>query len=118
MIDEELTRKIIKAFYAVYNTLGYGFIERLYHNAMIIEIVQGGLSVEVEKPIAVYYGPNLIGNFEADLVVYCLPLCPKAAGERCRLMLQNLEGGMRAVGIVDRTCFRFEAFRHWDLRFV
>lgn len=69
MIDEEITGRIISAFYKVYNTLGYGFIERLYHNAMIIEIVQSGLSVEVEKPIAVYYGPNLIGNFEADLVV-------------------------------------------------
>lgn len=69
MIDEEITGRIISAFYKVYNTLGYGFIERLYHNAMIIEIVQNGLAVEVEKPIAVYYGPNLLGNFEADLVV-------------------------------------------------
>ena len=69
MIDEELTRRIIKAFYNVYNTLGYGFIERVYHNAMILEIVGNGLSVEVEKPIAVYYGANVIGTFEADLVV-------------------------------------------------
>ena len=69
MIDEELTGRIINAFYKVYNTLGYGFIESVYHNAMIIEIVGKGMSVEVEKPITVYYGPNVIGKFEADLVV-------------------------------------------------
>lgn len=69
MIDEELTGRIINAFYKVYNTMGYGFIERVYHNAMIIELVLNGLSLEVERPIAVYYGENVVGNFEADLVV-------------------------------------------------
>lgn len=69
MIDEELTGKIISAFYTVYNTLGHGFIESIYHNAMIIEMVKKGLSVEIEKPITVYYGPNVVGTFEADLVV-------------------------------------------------
>ena len=69
MIDEELTGRIINSFYKVYNTLGYGFIESVYHNAMILELARGGLSVEVKKPIAVYYGRNVIGNFEADLVV-------------------------------------------------
>jgi len=69
MIDEELTGKIISAFYSVYNTLGHGFIESIYHNAMIIEMVKRGLSVEIEKPITVYYGANVVGTFEADLVV-------------------------------------------------
>ena len=69
MIDEELTGRIIRAFYKVYNTLGFGFIESVYHNAMIIEIVRDDLSVEVKKPIAVYYGANIVGTFEADLVV-------------------------------------------------
>ncbi len=69
MIDEELTGRIINAFYKVYNTLGHGFIESVYHNAMIVEIVRNSLSVEVKKPIEVYYGANVIGKFEADLVV-------------------------------------------------
>ena len=46
-------RKIISAFYTVYNTLGYGFIGRIYHNAMVIEMAGSGLSAEIEKPIAV-----------------------------------------------------------------
>ena len=69
MIDEELTGRIISAFYTVYNTLGHGFIESVYHNAMVIEMVRRSIAVEVEKPITVYYGPNVVGTFEADLVV-------------------------------------------------
>ena len=69
MIDEELTGRVIKVFYKIYNALGYGFIESIYHNSMIIELVSEGLRVETEKPIAVYYGSNVVGTFEADLVV-------------------------------------------------
>ena len=56
MIDEELTGRIIKIFYTVYNALSYGFIEGVYHNAMILELVSHGIAVETEKSIAVYYG--------------------------------------------------------------
>ncbi|MEO6333346.1 MAG: GxxExxY protein [Pyrinomonadaceae bacterium] len=69
MIDEELTSRIIKIFYKVYNALGYGFIEGVYHNALIIEFVSGGIPVETEKSIAVYYGKNVVGTFSADLVI-------------------------------------------------
>jgi len=69
MIDEELTGRIIKAFYVVYNALGYGFIESVYHNALILELVAQGVVVETEKSIAVYYGKNVVGTFSADLIV-------------------------------------------------
>ena len=69
MQEEELTGQILKIFYKVYNTLGYGFIEQIYHNAMIIELVAAGLKVETEKPIAVYYEGRIVGTFAADLVV-------------------------------------------------
>jgi GxxExxY protein len=69
MIDEELTGQIIKAFYKVHNTLGYGFIERVYHNSMIVELVSNGISVETEKAIAVYYEDKVVGTFSADLVI-------------------------------------------------
>ena len=51
MIEEELTGQIIQAFYRVYNSLGHGFIESVYHNAMIIELSNAGLQIESEKPI-------------------------------------------------------------------
>src|SRR3954467_9298932 len=69
MVEEELTKEIIRVFYKVYNCLGYGFIESVYHNAVIIELVNAGLRVETEKSIAVYYEDKIVGNFFADLVV-------------------------------------------------
>jgi len=69
MIEEELTGQIIKVFYKVYNSLGYGFLEQIYHNAMILELTALGLRVETEKPIAVYYEGRIVGTFSADLVV-------------------------------------------------
>lgn len=69
MLEEELTGRIIKVFYKVYNVLGYGFIESIYHNSMILELVEQGFSVETEKSIAVYYGDRVVGTFSADLLV-------------------------------------------------
>lgn len=69
MIEEELSGRIIKVFYKVYNTLGHGFIERVHHNAMILELTEQGLTVETEKPIAVYYNDRIVGTFSADLLV-------------------------------------------------
>lgn len=69
MIEEELTGQIIRIFYKVYNTLGYGFIESVYHNAMILELSNVGFVVETEKAIAVYYDRHIVGSFAADLVV-------------------------------------------------
>ena len=50
----EITEKIIKAFYKVYNTLGYGFLEKVYENALFIELVSMGLFVEKQKQIKVF----------------------------------------------------------------
>lgn len=69
MLEEELTGRIIKVFYKIYNALGHGFIESVYHNAMILEFVEQGFSVETEKPIAVFYGEKVVGTFSDDLLV-------------------------------------------------
>ena len=55
MKHENITNLIIKAFYQVYNTVGYGFLEKVYENAMRIELMQTGLFVEQQKRINVYY---------------------------------------------------------------
>jgi GxxExxY protein len=51
----DLTEKITKAAYNAHNTLGYGFLEKVYHKAMVIELQSIGLSAAAEKPITVYY---------------------------------------------------------------
>ena len=66
---KELTKKIIKAFYCVYNELGFGFLENVYHNALFFELQKSGFKVESQKEIDVYYQKQLVGKYSADLVV-------------------------------------------------
>jgi GxxExxY protein len=65
----ELTERIIKSFYRVYNILGYGFLEKVYENAMIIELQKNGLTVEPQSPIDVFYEEERIGIYFADIIV-------------------------------------------------
>ena len=65
----DITEKIINAFYTVYNTLGYGFLEKVYRNAMVIQLDKLGLTVAPEAPIQVYYEGHLVGEYFADLLV-------------------------------------------------
>ena len=69
MKHEQITEKIIQAFYKVYNTLGYGFLEKVYENAMFIELTALGFKVEKQKRIIVYYFGNVVGDYNADLIV-------------------------------------------------
>jgi len=65
----DVTELIIKAFYTVYNTLGYGFLEKVYRNAMAIELRRLGLGVIQEARITVYYDGEVVGEYFADLLV-------------------------------------------------
>ena len=65
----ELTNRIIKCFYKVYNTLGYGFLEKVYEKALFIELNKIELKVETQKPIKVYYDKQVIGDYYADIMV-------------------------------------------------
>ena len=69
MEEKDLTGRIINKFYKVYNALGYGFIESIYHNAMMLELTGDGMLVDTEKPIAVHYEGRVVGTFCTDLVV-------------------------------------------------
>ena len=65
----DLTEKIIKAAYKVYNVLGFGFLEKVYKNALIIELKRMGLKVSSEIPIKVYYRDEIVGEYVADIIV-------------------------------------------------
>lgn len=81
MLYEEKTNKIIQAFYKVYNTLGYGFLERVYQNALLIELEKTGLQWESEKPVKVYYEGVLVGDYRVDILVDDCILIENKAGE-------------------------------------
>ena len=65
----DITELIIKAFYKVYNALGYGFLEKVYRNALVIELRNLGLEVIPEACIRVYYEGEVVGEYFADLLV-------------------------------------------------
>ena len=65
----DLTEKIIKAFFKVYNKLGYGFLEKVYENAMVLELTAMDLFVEKQKQVDVFYYENRVGYYFADLVI-------------------------------------------------
>jgi GxxExxY protein len=69
IIEKELTEQIIKVYFDVYNELGYGFLEKVYQNAMFIELKQRGFFVEAQKQIKVKYKEFEVGEYYADLVV-------------------------------------------------
>lgn len=64
----EMTQKIIGCAFQVYNTLGFGYLESVYKNSMMIELRNAGLKAEQQKPIHVYYQGKLVGNFIADII--------------------------------------------------
>ena len=70
-LDEinQVTEKIIGCAFKVSNTLGAGFLEKVYENALTLELRKAGLLVEQQKPIEVYYEGVVVGNYAADLLV-------------------------------------------------
>ena len=66
---QELTKQLIKVFYDVYNVLGYGFLEKVYQNAMYYEFKRLGYDVEAQRKITVYYKDIEVGNYYADLII-------------------------------------------------
>ena len=64
-----ITERIINCAYRVSNTLGSGFLEKVYENALAIELRQNGLRVEQQYSIKVLYNNNPVGDFVADLLV-------------------------------------------------
>ena len=70
----KLTEQIIACFYTGYKTLGYGFLEKVYENALCIELSNHGLSVVQQRPISVRYANQIVGEYFADLVVEDLVL--------------------------------------------
>jgi len=65
----ETTNLIIKAYYNVYNNLGFGFLEKVYENAMLIELQKLGLKSAKQHPISVHYDNSVIGEYFADIIV-------------------------------------------------
>ena len=105
MLHEDLTSKIIGAFYKVYNTRGYGFLEKVYENSLKIELIRLGFKVEQQKNIKVFYEGYDVGEYFADLIVNDLVIIElKAAETICEeheaQLLNYLKATDKEVGLL------------------
>ena len=101
----DITKQIIRAFYNVYNTLGYGFLEKVYENALAIELRQMGLSAMQQAPVKVYYSGAQVGQYYADLlvegkVILELKSVEALAGEHHAQLLNYLKSTGIEVGLI------------------
>ncbi len=88
-LHQELTEKIIRCFYNVYNELGYGFLEKVYENALLIELRNNGLSAESQVPIKVYYQEKEVGSYYADILVESKVILELKAGDMEETVLNH-----------------------------
>ncbi len=100
LLEGPLTDKILKACFRVHNTLGAGFLEKVYENALAIELRKSGLTVEQQKPIKVSYQGAVVGDYAADLVVESRILLElKAVASLDSIFEAQLLNYLRATGI-------------------
>lgn len=99
MTEKEEVDEILKAFYEVYNTLGYGFLERVYQNALYFELINRGFPCEAQKKIEVCYKGRVVGEYYADIVDQNIILELKAAESLCPEHEYQLINYLRATDI-------------------
>jgi GxxExxY protein len=105
LLHKEITDKVIKAFYTVYNNLGYGFLEKVYENAMYCELEGYGLLVEQQKLINVFYKNKQVGEYYADLfvnnrIILELKACESLAQEHEFQLINYLKATDIEVGLL------------------
>jgi GxxExxY protein len=97
---QDLTRQIIAAAYEVHRDLGYGFLEIVYENALVLELTSRGLHVVSQQPINVEYKGQSVGSYFADLLVHDAVLCELNAVEALNSAHQaQLLHYLKATGI-------------------
>lgn len=85
---------------AVSNTLGAGFLEKVYENALIVELKKLNLKVEQQKKIQVKYEGAVVGDYVADLVVNDSVLLEvKAVKEMNEIFQAQLLNYLKATGL-------------------
>lgn len=81
LLHQEITDSILKSFYKVYNELGFGFLEKVYENALMIELRNNNLQCSQQAPIKVYYQQSQVGIYFADILVENKVILELKAGE-------------------------------------
>ena len=110
LLHEELTNSVIGAFYDVYNRLGSGFLEKVYENALLIELMERGFQIEQQRSIKVYYGTHPVGVYFADLIVNGVVIIEVKAAEAVNASHEaQLYNYLKATEIEVGLLFNFGA---------
>jgi len=105
LLHKEISKPILQVFYDVYNQLGYGFLEKVYQNAMYFELKSQGYKVEAQKQIKVYFKNQLVGEFYADLlvedtIIVELKACEHLINSHIAQLMNYLKATQIEVGLV------------------
>ena len=126
----ELTEKIIEIYYRVYNKLGYGFLEKIYENAMMIEFKKENISAVSQSAIKVLYEGEIVGEYFADIlisdkIILEIKAAKNIAEEHEAQLLNYLKATNIQVGLLlnygPKPNFKRKAFdntRKWVSAFV
>ena len=68
-MEETVSQRVIRCAFEVSNTLGVGFLEKVYEKALCVEFQKAGLAFECQKVLEVEYKDQIVGNYAADIVV-------------------------------------------------
>jgi GxxExxY protein len=105
---DDLIKKVIGAAYKVHNTLGAGFLEKIYEKALLIELHKLGIEVEEQYPIPVYYEEIKVGDYYADLFIDdCLIIELKAIENLSLAHEKQLVNYLSATKIDDGLLINF-----------
>jgi GxxExxY protein len=126
----DITRAIIAAFYDVYNELGYGFSEKIYENALALEMSKRELIVEIQCPVDIYYCGQVVGKYCVDilvngLVILELKSVKELTDEHNAQLLNYLKATQIEVGLLlnfgPRAAFKrmvFDNYRKGSLSWI
>ena len=104
----KLTEKIIGCAYRVHNTLGPGFLEKVYENALLIELQEEKLKAKQQEPIKVFYRDHVVGEYFSDLFVEdCLIIEIKAVQKLSKEHEVQLVHYLNATGIENGLLINF-----------
>ena len=96
----EITKEIIGAAFEVWKVLGYGFLEKVYENALLEELKSRGLKAEAQKPAIVFYKNRIVGEYCVDILVEDSVILELKALERLNDIHElQLKNYLRATGI-------------------
>ncbi len=119
LLHKEITKQIIGAAIEVWKELGYGFLEKVYQKAMKVELELRGIKAETESQIKVYYKRQLVGNYQADLLVNdCVIVELKVADKYNSLDEAQLLNELKATGIKVGLLINFGRHKAEFKRFV